>query len=416
MWHVVLVCLQISHTIPSETQCSWMQHCPRANMIAFALLAILLREGSFYILPSVHLLPPTVDHTHMKRRQGEVRLVGCGSCSWRYHQCRNCGLVVVRTTEESTVGMSASGGSRSTRKRAASSQKSQEEGAVPVPVSSNSSLHTCLHACVHTHTHMYVYLYAYTCTHTHTHNIHTTLPAGVPRKRQQRQTRLDPDMLLRGSMLASASRCEWVLHHKTLWTLQVGAVCRERPRIAAFDFDDTLVSTRSGRKFPQDGADWTLWHPKVAASLKQLHEDGYRVVVFSNQNGASAKAKTGAAKLQVMQQRMADAVGSLGIPVTVLAAVEKDLHRKPALGMVEFLEAEDSSVPLKLSDSIFVGDAAGRPEDWKPGRKKDFSCSDRKFAHNMGCQVLFSTLAPCSDHACMLTLMVFMLSPPVLHT
>ena len=67
---------------------------------------------------------------------------------------------------------------------------------------------------------------------------------------------------------------------------------------------------------------------QVAASLKQLHEDGYRVVVFSNQNGASAKAKTGAAKLQVMQQRMADAVGSLGIPVTVLAAVEKDLHRK----------------------------------------------------------------------------------------
>lgn len=41
------------------------------------------------------------------------------------------------------------------------------------------------------------------------------------------------------------------------------------------------------------------------------------------------------------------------------------LLMQPALGMVEFLEAEDSSVPLKLSDSIFVGDAAGRPEDWK---------------------------------------------------
>ena len=32
---------------------------------------------------------------------------------------------------------------------------------------------------------------------------------------------------------------------------------------------------------------------------------------------------------------------------------------------------------------FFFGlDAAGRKKDWKSGKKKDFSCSDRKFAHN----------------------------------
>eukprot|EP01027_Heterolobosea_sp_BB2_P014464 GEZU01020775.1.p1 GENE.GEZU01020775.1~~GEZU01020775.1.p1 ORF type:complete len:257 (+),score=90.15 GEZU01020775.1:693-1463(+) len=34
--------------------------------------------------------------------------------------------------------------------------------------------------------------------------------------------------------------------------------------------------------------------------------------------------------------------------------------------------------------SFYVGDAAGRPKDWKPKAKKDFSCSDRKFAANIG--------------------------------
>lgn len=31
----------------------------------------------------------------------------------------------------------------------------------------------------------------------------------------------------------------------------------------------------------------------------------------------------------------------------------------------------------EMKDCIYVGDAAGRPKDWKEGKKKDFSCSDR---------------------------------------
>ena len=34
--------------------------------------------------------------------------------------------------------------------------------------------------------------------------------------------------------------------------------------------------------------------------------------------------------------------------------------------------------------SLYVGDAAGRPENWKPKTKKDFSCADRLFAINLG--------------------------------
>jgi len=35
---------------------------------------------------------------------------------------------------------------------------------------------------------------------------------------------------------------------------------------------------------------------------------------------------------------------------------------------------------------FYVGDAAGRPKNWNPGKKKDFSCSDRLFAINISCK------------------------------
>ena len=42
-----------------------------------------------------------------------------------------------------------------------------------------------------------------------------------------------------------------------------------------------------------------------------------------------------------------------------------------------------------MAESFYCGDAAGRREGWAPKRKKDFSCSDRLFAMNIGLK--FST-------------------------
>lgn len=39
---------------------------------------------------------------------------------------------------------------------------------------------------------------------------------------------------------------------------------------------------------------------------------------------------------------------------------------------------------ISLRESFYVGDAAGRAKDWAPGKPKDFSCSDRMFAANIG--------------------------------
>jgi len=50
----------------------------------------------------------------------------------------------------------------------------------------------------------------------------------------------------------------------------------------------------------------------------------------------------------------------------------------------ELLEDYDIHLPgdLDLKNSIFVGDAGGRLA--AGGRRKDFSCSDRNFADNVG--------------------------------
>nr|XP_023418950.1 bifunctional polynucleotide phosphatase/kinase isoform X2 [Cavia porcellus] len=121
---------------------------------------------------------------------------------------------------------------------------------------------------------------------------------------------------------------------------------KSRGKVAAFDLDGTLITTRSGKVFPTGPSDWRILYPEVPRRLQQLDTEGYKVLV----------------------------------------ATHAGMCRKPLTGMWEHLqERANEGVHISLSDSIFVGDAAGRPADWAPGRKKkDFSCADRLFALNLG--------------------------------
>ena len=59
--------------------------------------------------------------------------------------------------------------------------------------------------------------------------------------------------------------------------------------MAAFDLDGTLVHTKGRSPFPRDADDWRLFHPNVITELQRLREDGYRLVIFSNQGGIRSK-------------------------------------------------------------------------------------------------------------------------------
>jgi bifunctional polynucleotide phosphatase/kinase len=103
------------------------------------------------------------------------------------------------------------------------------------------------------------------------------------------------------------------------------------------------------------------------------------IVVVSNQGGVSLKSdpKAPRKKLSTFKDKASAVFGQLDIPVSIYAATEKDVYRKPRTGMwTELLDDYDiSSDDLDLKHSIFVGDAAGRHAE--AGKAKDFSCSDR---------------------------------------
>ncbi|KAL2828693.1 polynucleotide kinase 3'-phosphatase [Aspergillus cavernicola] len=154
-----------------------------------------------------------------------------------------------------------------------------------------------------------------------------------------------------------------------------------RLKVAAFDFDSTLVSTASGNKFPRGSSDWKWWNKVVPSRLKDLDASGYCVVIISNQKAVTLKKdKTGGGSRSFtnLKGRFLEVMKQLDIPLSVYAATEDDEYRKPRVGMWrEFVDDYDLDVTgVDTSESIFVGDAAGRPGD--------HSAVDRGFASNAG--------------------------------
>ncbi|RKF51411.1 Bifunctional polynucleotide phosphatase/kinase [Golovinomyces cichoracearum] len=161
-----------------------------------------------------------------------------------------------------------------------------------------------------------------------------------------------------------------------------------KTKIAAFDFDSTIIRTKHGKVFPTHAQDWKWWHPSVPAKLQKLHlEDDFLVAIISNQAGLSLKTDSDPkSKLSQFKRKVSDIFKQLNIPLIIYAATEKDFYRKPRTGIwTELLRdygLEDSVERLSLEDSIFVGDAAGRQA--YQNNLKDFSCCDRNFAENVG--------------------------------
>ena len=104
---------------------------------------------------------------------------------------------------------------------------------------------------------------------------------------------------------------------------------------------------------------------------------------------SKAPKNAGKAKVANFKQKCAAILAQLNIPTSVYAATARDEYRKPRTGMWKEL-CDDYDIPEKeidLQNSVFVGDAGGRMARVVSGggaTAKDFSCSDRNFAHNVG--------------------------------
>ena len=63
-------------------------------------------------------------------------------------------------------------------------------------------------------------------------------------------------------------------------------------KIAAYDLDETIITTKSGRVFPIDHKDWRLlYHNRTAKKLQTLYyEENYKIVIITNQAGLARYA------------------------------------------------------------------------------------------------------------------------------
>jgi len=162
-------------------------------------------------------------------------------------------------------------------------------------------------------------------------------------------------------------------------------------KIASFDMDWTLIRTKSGNKFPKDSNDWLmLYDDNTSASTKRklisLHEEGYQIVVFTNQGGVAI----GRQKVPDLNLKFKSIQKHVGVPIVFLASTvnsktsgEQAEMRKPQPGMWKYLlkgifEVEDKDIDR--SASFYCGDAAGR----KQVPFDDFSSDDLVFSVNLG--------------------------------
>jgi bifunctional polynucleotide phosphatase/kinase len=144
--------------------------------------------------------------------------------------------------------------------------------------------------------------------------------------------------------------------------------------ITGFDLDWTIIKTKSGNIFPKDKDDWELWDQKVKTKFTELTKNPNNIIIiFSNQKGVGCANKK-FITVSEFQDKVNNIRKEIGVNFIFIASLEDDNFRKPRIGMWDYIKNK-LSIKINKSDSLYVGDMAGRPSD-----KYD---TDIKFAHNL---------------------------------
>ena len=133
-----------------------------------------------------------------------------------------------------------------------------------------------------------------------------------------------------------------------------------KAKIAAFDYDHTLVCPKDGKTMPSDVEDWKWLYPNIPDELKRYNDEGFSIVIFTNQSKSWKVIQ-----IQYVMQ-------TLQIPVFIVVASDKcDYKPNPIL-----YDVLVGSAKIDKEQSFFVGDALGGKGDWAD--------SDKVFAQNIG--------------------------------
>ncbi|XP_022976527.1 polynucleotide 3'-phosphatase ZDP isoform X2 [Cucurbita maxima] len=154
-------------------------------------------------------------------------------------------------------------------------------------------------------------------------------------------------------------------------------------KIAAFDFDGCLANTSVKRV----GAEaWSLMYPSIPQKLQSLYNEGYKLVIFTNESNIERWKNKRQVAVDSKLGRLDSFISRVNVPVQVFVACgigsgsgksEEDPFRKPKPGMWQIMENHfNGGIPINLDQCFYVGDAAGRG--------KDHSDADLRFAQAIG--------------------------------
>jgi len=161
--------------------------------------------------------------------------------------------------------------------------------------------------------------------------------------------------------------------------------CAPRARIAGFDLDETLERTKSGAKaYSAKAGDFVFLNAHVKRVVKTLHDDGYKICIFSNQG--MVRGALNGVKARDLSKRLNDLSAALDVPFQAFLATQinkpgyaNDPHeyRKGGTGMWKrMVRCHNGGIVPDLATCFFVGDAAGRASDHGAG--------DKEFAEGVG--------------------------------
>ncbi|KAK3161878.1 hypothetical protein QOZ80_1BG0082600 [Eleusine coracana subsp. coracana] len=153
-------------------------------------------------------------------------------------------------------------------------------------------------------------------------------------------------------------------------------------KIAAFDFDGCLVKT-SVRRIGAD--EWSLMHKSIPVKLQELYNDGYKLVIFTNESNIERWKNKRQVAVDSKVGRLDQFIERAKVPIQVFIAcglgkgkgTPDDQYRKPNPGMWWLMAQHfNSGVKIDMDQSFYVGDAAGR--------ENDHSDADKEFAKAIG--------------------------------
>ena len=149
-------------------------------------------------------------------------------------------------------------------------------------------------------------------------------------------------------------------------------------KFAMFDMDSTIIRTLSGKTYAQDENDWTFLFDNVPDTLKSFRENGYEVLLITNQKQFT---KNTVYRRQIIS-KVHKLIRKIGISLDFVILSNDDEFRKPSPCALYFLVGEMfPALHFDFVNSFYCGDAAGRLKT--KFRKKDFAnrlpvCSNPK--------------------------------------